>query len=156
MCYYMDHCSSVRLIIPGKTQKNLLNFNIYNNQQNYFSKLGLADDWQKYFDIKQACHWMSAIRIFKYIFTKLHWLFSILWGQFTFHSNSMLNWWSYPNKLYPGPSSLRDLQNMTNYFLMSLAVADLLVCLIVMPFGAITFFNGEREESVMFDWALVC
>ena len=36
---------------------------------------------------------------------------------------------------------------MTNYFLMSLAVADLLVCLIVMPFGAITFFKGEREVS---------
>lgn len=31
---------------------------------------------------------------------------------------------------------------MTNYFLMSLAVADLLVCLIVMPFGAIVFFSG--------------
>ena len=36
---------------------------------------------------------------------------------------------------------------MTNYFLMSLAVADLLVCLIVMPFGAITFFKGERGVS---------
>ena len=32
---------------------------------------------------------------------------------------------------------------MTNYFLMSLAVADLLVCLIVMPFGAIVFFSGK-------------
>ena len=31
---------------------------------------------------------------------------------------------------------------MTNYFLMSLAVADLLVCMIVMPFGAIVFFKG--------------
>ena len=36
---------------------------------------------------------------------------------------------------------------MTNYFLMSLAVADLLVCLIVMPFGAITFFKGEKGVS---------
>ena len=32
---------------------------------------------------------------------------------------------------------------MTNYFLMSLAVADLLVCMIVMPFGAIVFFKGQ-------------
>ena len=40
----------------------------------------------------------------------------------------------------------RELQNMTNYFLMSLGVADLLVCLIVMPFGAITFFTGKEAE----------
>merc|ERR1719268_766205 len=44
-------------------------------------------------------------------------------------------------------STNRELQNMTNYFLMSLAVADLLVCLIVMPFGAIIFFNGAWPLS---------
>ena len=37
----------------------------------------------------------------------------------------------------------RELQSMTNFFLMSLAVADLLVCMIVMPFGAIVFFIGS-------------
>ena len=37
----------------------------------------------------------------------------------------------------------RKLQNLTNYFLMSLAVADLLVCLIVMPLGAIQGFLGN-------------
>ena len=34
---------------------------------------------------------------------------------------------------------------MTNYFLMSLAVADLLVCMIVMPFGAMVFFVGIQQ-----------
>ena len=37
---------------------------------------------------------------------------------------------------------------MTNYFLMSLAVADLLVCMIVMPFGAIVFFKGQYQENI--------
>lgn len=36
----------------------------------------------------------------------------------------------------------RRLQNVTNYFLLSLAIADLLVCLFVMPLGAIQGFFG--------------
>lgn len=37
----------------------------------------------------------------------------------------------------------RKLQNVTNYFLFSLAIADLLVSLVVMPLGAIPSFMGE-------------
>ncbi|KAK3925833.1 5-hydroxytryptamine receptor 2B [Frankliniella fusca] len=37
----------------------------------------------------------------------------------------------------------RRLQNVTNYFLLSLAIADLLVSLFVMPLGAIPGFLGE-------------
>lgn len=39
----------------------------------------------------------------------------------------------------------RRLQNVTNYFLFSLAIADLLVSLFVMPLGAIPAFLGEFE-----------
>lgn len=38
----------------------------------------------------------------------------------------------------------RKLQNVTNYFLLSLAIADLLVSLFVMPLGAIPTFLGKR------------
>ena len=39
----------------------------------------------------------------------------------------------------------RRLQNMTNYFLMSLAIADFLVSIIVMPFGMVVeIYGGYR------------
>lgn len=41
----------------------------------------------------------------------------------------------------------RRLQNVTNYFLLSLAIADLLVSLFVMPLGAIQGFLGEYEAA---------
>lgn len=42
----------------------------------------------------------------------------------------------------------RKLQNVTNYFLLSLAIADLLVSLFVMPLGAIPGFLGELYWSL--------
>ncbi|VVC29248.1 G protein-coupled receptor, rhodopsin-like,GPCR, rhodopsin-like, 7TM [Cinara cedri] len=42
----------------------------------------------------------------------------------------------------------RQLQNVTNYFLLSLAIADLLVCLFVMPLGALPGFYGEWPLGV--------
>lgn len=37
----------------------------------------------------------------------------------------------------------RRLQNVTNYFLMSLAITDLLVAILVMPVGILTLVRGE-------------
>lgn len=37
----------------------------------------------------------------------------------------------------------RRLQNVTNYFLMSLAITDLLVAVLVMPLGILTLFRGK-------------
>jgi len=42
----------------------------------------------------------------------------------------------------------RQLQNVTNYFLLSLAIADLLVCLFVMPLGAIPGFYGKCQQLI--------
>lgn len=44
----------------------------------------------------------------------------------------------------------RRLQNVTNYFLLSLAIADLLVSLFVMPLGAIPGFLGKRIIYLFF------
>lgn len=41
----------------------------------------------------------------------------------------------------------KRLQNVTNYFLLSLAIADLLVSLFVMPLGAIPGFFGEWYKA---------
>lgn len=37
----------------------------------------------------------------------------------------------------------RRLQNVTNYFLMSLAITDLMVAMLVMPLGILTLFKGK-------------
>lgn len=44
----------------------------------------------------------------------------------------------------------RRLQNVTNYFLLSLAIADLLVSLFVMPLGAIPGFLGKHSYDLEF------
>lgn len=43
----------------------------------------------------------------------------------------------------------RRLQNMTNYFLMSLAIADFLVSLLVMPLGMIVELYGKLQINIM-------
>lgn len=48
----------------------------------------------------------------------------------------------------------RKLQNVTNYFLFSLAIADLLVSLFVMPFGAIQAFLGKFTFVMLFSHCL--
>lgn len=44
----------------------------------------------------------------------------------------------------------RRLHNVTNFFLVSLALADLMVCLAVMPFGVLELFYGELQPAVFF------
>lgn len=41
----------------------------------------------------------------------------------------------------------RRLQNVTNYFLMSLAITDLMVAILVMPVGILTLVRGECHPS---------
>lgn len=42
----------------------------------------------------------------------------------------------------------KRLQNVTNYFLASLAITDLMVAVLVMPLGIVTLFRGKRESDV--------
>lgn len=44
----------------------------------------------------------------------------------------------------------KRLQNVTNYFLLSLAIADLLVSLFVMPMGAIPGFLGKSKKVITY------
>jgi 7 transmembrane receptor (rhodopsin family) len=48
----------------------------------------------------------------------------------------------------------RKLQNVTNYFLLSLAIADLLVSLFVMPLGAIPGFLGKSSNTRMVGFSM--
>lgn len=44
----------------------------------------------------------------------------------------------------------RRLQNVTNYFLMSLAITDLMVAILVMPLGILTLVKGEFINKIYF------
>ena len=41
----------------------------------------------------------------------------------------------------------KRLQNVTNYFLASLAITDLMVAVLVMPLGIVTLFRGKEKIS---------
>lgn len=43
----------------------------------------------------------------------------------------------------------RRLQNVTNYFLMSLAITDLMVAILVMPLGILTLVKGELSFRIL-------
>lgn len=42
----------------------------------------------------------------------------------------------------------KRLQNVTNYFLASLAITDLMVAVLVMPLGIVTLYRGEYSRSL--------
>ncbi|KAK6644839.1 hypothetical protein RUM43_001112 [Polyplax serrata] len=44
----------------------------------------------------------------------------------------------------------RKLQNVTNYFLMSLAITDLMVAILVMPLGILTLVKGKSIPIIRF------
>lgn len=44
----------------------------------------------------------------------------------------------------------RRLQNVTNYFLMSLAITDLMVAVLVMPLGILTLVKGKSNFSLLY------
>ncbi|GLV37829.1 5-hydroxytryptamine (serotonin) receptor 2B [Carabus blaptoides fortunei] len=46
----------------------------------------------------------------------------------------------------------RRLQNVTNYFLMSLAITDLMVAVLVMPLGILTLVRGEHQSVIMINY----
>lgn len=45
----------------------------------------------------------------------------------------------------------RRLQNVTNYFLMSLAITDLLVAILVMPLGILTLVRGRYQKLILYN-----
>lgn len=46
----------------------------------------------------------------------------------------------------------RRLQNVTNYFLMSLAITDLMVAVLVMPMGILALVQGKHYPCVRYYW----
>lgn len=50
----------------------------------------------------------------------------------------------------------RRLQNVTNYFLMSLAITDLMVAILVMPLGILSLVKGEYKVILVFSVFVVC
>lgn len=49
----------------------------------------------------------------------------------------------------------RRLQNVTNYFLMSLAITDLMVAILVMPLGILTLVKGKKGSNQL-STSIIC